>query len=227
MTVIYKLVYTLYIDCAHKIDFDVERVIIIWIEEEKANTMYQIYNNPTKFPLSQGSEIRKYRNHHDKQMKTAIRKIQTNLDCRNPQHFPLRAPHARKAIARDIKRENKRLVNSLLRAQSDSSLRSLQNNRKESMQREKFFNQHRRRKWKNHQTQIQRENQQMYKRIKNIKPSITIDKHDIEKRKRYLRNRKNSRKNDIFTIQNSQSNKPKLPTLKQNNTKVNGTGSII
>ena len=186
--------------------------------------MYQIYNNPTKFPLSQGQVVRKYRNHHDHMMKRTIKKTHSAIDHSNPSHFPLRAPYTRKATENDIKRENKRIVNSLLRARSDSTLRSIQNNTKESIQREKFFDQHRRRKWNNWKSQIQRENEEMYKRIKNIKPSLVIDKHDIEKRRRYLRNRKRSRANDIFAIpqhtQHRHQNKVsvKLPPINQGNT---------
>ena len=163
--------------------------------------MYQIYNNPTKFPLSQGTVVRKARHHHDKIMKTTIKKTNSAIDDRKPSHFPLRfSTHTRKVAEKDIKRENKRIVNSLLRARSDSSIRSLVQNKTSSMARERFFDQHRRRKWSSYRSEIHKQNTEMYKRIKNAKPSIIRDKHEMERRKRYLQNRQRARENDIFAI---------------------------
>lgn len=185
--------------------------------------MYQIYNQPTKFPLSQGQVVRKYRNQHDKMLKKTIARTHSAIDSSNPTHFPLRfSTHSRRETEKDIKRENKRIVNSLLRAKSDSTLRSVQKNKNESKKREKFFDQHRRRKWINRKSEIEKQNCEMYKRIKNIRSSVIIDKNDKQRRKRYLQNRKRSRANDIFAIPQKrrslqQKESIKLPPINQKN----------
>lgn len=161
--------------------------------------MYQIYNNPTKFPLSQGQTVRRARHHHDKIMNTTIKKTHSAIDDSKPSHFPLRLPHSRKVNATDIKRENKRIVDSLLRAKSDSTF-ALSSTKNKVLKRERFFNNHRRRKWTAYKSEIQKQNEQMYKRIKNVKPSMIADKNDKMRRKRYLLCRRRARDNDLFAI---------------------------
>ena len=162
--------------------------------------MYQIYNNPTKFPLSQGQVVKRSRDHHDKIMKTAINKTHSGIDDSKPSHFPLRfSTHSRKINASDIKRENMRIVNSLLRAKTDSTC-TLSSNQSKTLKRERFFNHHRRRKWCAYKSEIQKQNEEMYKRIQNVKPSMIADKNDRMRRKRYLLNRKRARVNDLFAI---------------------------
>lgn len=170
--------------------------------------MYQIYNQPTKFPLCQGQVVRKYRQVHDRQMKRTMRKQHSAIDDQLPSHFPLRfSQHSRRVSDADIKRENKRIVDSLLRARSDSTLKAYQT-AKRNDQREKF----RRRKWAVYKSEIQEQNAKMYKRIKNVKGMVIRDKNDIERRKRYFQNRKRARQNDIFAHPSPSKTKSKAVT---------------
>ena len=176
--------------------------------------MYQIYIQPTKFPLSQGQVVKKYRTVHDKIMNSTIEKTHSAIDDQNPSHFPLRlSTHARRVCQKDIKRENKRIVNSLLRARSDSELRSVQNT-KSSVQRQKFFGDHRRRKWAVYNSEIHKQNMDMFKRIKNAKALVIRDKNDRERRRRYLQNRARARENDMYSVSPSKQKKKSTKTVK-------------
>ena len=155
--------------------------------------MYQIYNQPTKFPLCQGQVVRKYREVHDREMKKTMQKQHSAIDDQMPSHFPLRfSTHSRRVTEQEIKRQNKRIVDSLLRATSDSTLRA--SAKQQSDKRNKF----RRRKWAVYNSTIHEQNVKMFQRIKNVKGMVIRDKNDVDRRKRYFQNRRRAQRNDIF-----------------------------
>ena len=164
--------------------------------------MYQVYNQPTKFPLSQGSVIQKNRQHHDKLMKQVIKHPNCAIDNKEPSHFPMRFSRKNVKIENaSIKRENKRLVQQLLRARSDATIVSSKGKHVLQKRRtERFFSQSRDRRRHVRSEQIQRENLQMLKRLQSTKSDYTskrFQKHNRQRRE-YMKRRQQNRQHDLF-----------------------------
>lgn len=145
--------------------------------------MYHIYNNPTKFPVSQGFAVRRSRQRHDSIMKTYMKKGSGVVDNETPAHFPLRfSTNARKSTLKRIKSENKRIVCNLLDTKCDKALRypCNKNITKTNVNDKKQWQDFRQRRWNIYQSVINQQNTAMRKRIQNVKPSIKFSSYDTE-----------------------------------------------
>ena len=199
--------------------------------------MYQIYKVPTKYPIGQSKIFQKKRKERDAKLKRMIKTMQPMIDDSKPANFPLRfSQQTLKIKQQKIKKENEKIALDLLKLTSNKSERNslfisnnnnnhnniLYNNDNHNINKKQIlfkrqnsninYNE-RRRKILN--KEINKQNELIYKRLKNIKPGIFTkdNKRSIQRRNSYLLMREQARKNDYFML-NSVTNKKHIHSKK-------------
>lgn len=182
--------------------------------------MYQIYKNPTKYPIGQSYIFRDERIKNDRKLKQNIKKTHALVDDKPPTHFPLRYSQTEIRLKKKkLEKENKRIADELTKLKTYNTITSINNHPikyTKHKTRNKSFYSFKERTRKLNEKKIQKQNELLYKRLKNIKPSVFNEqKKNNEFRKNYLNMREHARMNDYFMINSNTNNK------KKNNNKKN------
>ena len=164
--------------------------------------MYQIYRNPTQYPLKQGEFVLRDRANHDKQMKRNFSDLHSRIDTATPSNFPLRHshPHTQGPNSKKIRLDNERLIKNIMKTRCDPSTDWKGDHLRTIVQTRKYHDRKREMDIKLKTQKIERENKVLSDHLRSVKSdySPASYKEHNERQMMFKTRKKKLNRNDMF-----------------------------